>query len=213
MKITRSSLLCAAAVTMLLAGCSSSKRTTVDGYTDAMLTGKRVALLVPDVGDVKLESASNYAAARGTTGEAAREQLSSDLRAYLVPALDAELDSNIVLNYKDEPMGAQQPLSATTDFTSSGPVSWDLVDKAARAGNLDYLVVVRSMTIQGTSANTARGSETINAEYLLLDLPGKKVMAHGQVSASVQKINSPGETYTLLAQQLSGRLPFIVRAQ
>ena len=42
------------AVAAMFAGCPSSKRIVVEGYDDAMLSRKRIMLLVPSGADVKL---------------------------------------------------------------------------------------------------------------------------------------------------------------
>lgn len=191
------------------AGCPSSRRIVVEGYDDAMLSGKRVMVILPEAADVTLTDPNAYASARGVAGESAREQLSADLRSRFVDAIDARLDSNTVLGYRDQPVGAMVPLDATKDFTAAGPKAWDVVKRAGREGNIDYLIVLNGMTIRSTPSSTGRGGEAINANYLLLDAQQGKTMTAGTVSVNVAQLQGPNDGYLQLARELSAKLPFV----
>jgi len=194
---------------IVFAGCPSARRITVEGYDDAKLSGKRVMVILPEAADVTLTDPAAYAYARGIAADAAREQLSTDLRTRFVDAIDARLDSNTVLGYKDQPVGAMVPLDATKDFTATGPKAWDVVKRAGREGNIDYLIVLNGMTIRNTSSSTGRGGESISTSYLLLDAQDAKTMTSGTVSINVGEMQGPNDSYLALARELGAKLPFV----
>lgn len=193
---------------IVFAGCPSARRITVEGYDDARLSGKRVMVILPEAADVTLTDPAAYAYARGIAADGAREQLSSDLRTRFVEAIDKRLDSNTVLAYRDQPVGAMVPLDATKDFTAAGPKGWDVVKRAGREGNIDYLIVLNGMTIRNASS-TGRGSESISTNYLLLDAQEAKVMTSGTVSIDVKEMQGPTDSYLALARELGAKLPFV----
>lgn len=197
-------------VALLIAGCSSSQRTTVEGYTDQQLSGKRVVLLLPGAADVRLPDSSSYALSRGTVAESAREQLAIDFRTRFIPALDLRLDSNTVTNYAEQSVSGNVALNAQTDFTANGPKSWDVLKRAGREGNIDYMIVLNNMQVRTSRTSNGGGSEVIEADYMLLDLQDAKSMASGHVSANINGAADPGAAYRLLAQELSAKLPFHV---
>jgi hypothetical protein len=209
---TRNWLACGlvAATALMLAGCPSAKRVVLEGYTDEMLNGKRVLVLVPDAADVTLADPGAYAYARGASSESARDQLANDLQSRVVSSLAALLDSNNVLGYKDQPVGGIVTLNAKSDFNNAGPVSWDVVKRAGREGNMDFLVVLNGMSIRNTASTSGgRGGESITAHYLLLDAQRGKTMSQGEVSVDVKELQSPGDAYQRLAQELGARFPFV----
>ncbi|MBS1910411.1 MAG: hypothetical protein JST22_00370 [Bacteroidetes bacterium] len=194
----------------VVAGCGSSKRTTVNGYSDAMLSGKRLAVVLPLPVDVVLTDPAAYAAVRGTVAESARDLMQDDFRSQLISALASRLDSNHVMSYRDETVGAMVPLNARSDFSSAAPISWDPIKRATQEGNLDYLLVMHSMTISTISAATTRGAESISGEYLLIDARRDTVMTSGRVETGQIPLSGPGDAYGVLAQKLAEHLPFIV---
>jgi hypothetical protein len=178
-----------------------------------MLNGKRVLVLVPDAADVSLTNPAAYAYARGGVADAAGEQLNNDLNTRIASSLGSYLDSNTVLSYKNQPVGGIIPLSAKTDFTQTDAVDWDKVKRAGREGNVDYLVVLRSMQIDNTASTSGgRGGEAIKAHYILIDAQRGKTMTNGDVSVNVKEMNGPADSYQQLARELSSRLPFTVGA-
>ena len=197
-------------IALLIAGCSSATRTTVEGYTDQQLSGKRVVLLLPDAADVRIPDSSSYAFARGTVAESAREQLAIDFRTRLIPALDLRLDSNTVLNYAEQPVSGNVALNARTDFPNGAPKAWDVLKRAGREGNIDFMIVLNNMQVRTIRSTNGSGSETIEADYILLDLQDAKAMTSGHVTANIDGAADPGATYRLLAQQLAAKFPFHV---
>lgn len=198
---------------LTLAGCSGARRTTIEGYSDDMLNGKRVMVVLPDAADVVLGDPNAYAAGRGAAAESAREQLRNDMRLYFVPEIDRRTDSNTVLVYNDQPVGAMVPLNAVRDFPNGTPSSWDNVAKAGREGNLDYLIVLNNLDIKTVLEGTTRASEAANATFVLLDIERSKVMAKGRVSVSMDPMGGPGGIYTLMAEKIIEQLPFIVSSR
>src|SRR5437867_1058706 len=129
-------------ITLLLAGCGSSRRAMVSGYSDEMLNRKRILLLLPEDNDLLLNNSAAYASSRGVATESARETFAGEIRASLAPSINSRLDSNTVLNYRDLPASGIVPLNATGDFPGGAPKSWEQVTRAAHEGNIDYLLVL-----------------------------------------------------------------------
>lgn len=190
-----------------MAGCSSSSRTTVDGYDDSMLSRKRIMVLTPAAANVRLSNQASYAASRGVATESALEQLGNDFRTRLVPAIGKRLDSNTVLHYGDQAVAGIVPLNATTDFNGVEPKSWENLKRAAREGNIDFLIVLNGMSINTSAATDGSASESIEGSYSLLDVQESKMMTSGKVSISASAANA-AISYDQFAGKLTAELPF-----
>ena len=202
------------AAACVLAGCPSSRQATVQGYTSEMLNRKRVFLLIPRTESLVVVNADAYAASRGAVAASAREMFASELRSMLTHALGQMLDSNTVLNYAEHAVSGVVTLDANTDFSASAPRDWELVKRAGREGNADFLIVLNSLSVDNRAPSGAgRGDETVRASYLLLDTERQRVMSTGNVSFSLSDPRTPAMTYERLASELSQRLPFHVREQ
>jgi hypothetical protein len=212
---TRNWLACGliAVAAIAFAGCPSARRITVEGYSDDMLNGKRVLVLVPEAADVKLTDPAGYAFIRGVATPSAQEQLQSDLQVRIATALGSLLDSNTVLSYSGQPIGGIVPLNAKTDFTTTGPASWDAIKRAGREGNVDYLIVLNGMTINSVgTASGDSGSEEITAHYYVLDAQRGKTVTSGDVSSEVKMPFTAAESFQHFAEELAGRMPFTAHA-
>ena len=192
------------------AGCGSARRITIEGYTDAQLNGRRIALLLPAAGDVRFTNAAQFAASRGVADVSAGETVDNELRTILAEALQSRLDSNTVLNYTDQPVAGIVPMSATGDFTAAGPTSWETVKRAAQEGNIDYLLVIRDVTVRSTPTGDARGDEAVSASYQLLDAAAGRTMTSGTIDFEVGAPRTPAMTYDRMALELTAKLPFVV---
>jgi hypothetical protein len=206
MKHTRT-LLTLALIAIVASGCASSRRTTIEGYSDASLNRKRIFLLLPGESDVRFASAEQYAQPIGIAAASAGETFAGDLRSVLVSAIQSRLDSNAVFSYADQPVSGIVPLSAAHDFTASGPNDWDAVRRAGQEGAIDFLLVLRDASV----ANTSAGDESVTVSYELLDVAARRVMTSGVVTASVGAPRTREMTHEKLADELTAKLPFLVR--
>lgn len=191
-------------------GCGSP-RSTVEGYSDAELSGKRVFVLLPDEGEYTFTSAANFAWSRGIGEAGAAGRISSEFRTSFANALDARYDSNTVHNYATQSVGSTTPLSAETGFVGA-PESWDwsVLDVARKSAAIDFLVVINDVKIDNTRPNDGgdRGRETVTMRARLVDMATRKVLADQRVSTSVSDPRQPVDTYVLLARELAQKLPF-----
>jgi hypothetical protein len=207
------SSLAAIVLALLVSSCGSSSRTTVSGYSDEMLNGKRIFVLLPKPEEIMMNNSAAYAYSRGVATDGAREMLAGEIRTQLIQALSSRLDSNTVLNYQGEAVGAMIPLSASDDFTAGTPKSWDALTKAAHTGNFDYMIVLNPISFSNTPSTTGgRGGEDVEMSYSLLDLNEKKVMTTGTVTVDQSELSEPAATYNQLALELTRKLPFYVPA-
>jgi hypothetical protein len=195
----------------LFAACSSTTtRTSVEGYNDAALNRKRVFLLLPTGSEITFTNADQFGSSRGVAGASAAETFEGELRTVLVTALQDRLDSNTILNYAEQSAAGIVPLSATTDFNAEGPIAWETIRRARQEAAMDYLVVLRDVTVRNTAGSDARGSEAVTATYMLIDPGAKKVMSKGTVSVDVGAPRTPAMTHEQLAAELTGNLPFTI---
>lgn len=164
-------------------------------------------VLTPASADVRLSNQASYAASRGVATESALEQLGNDFRTRLVPAIGKRLDSNTVLHYGDQAVAGIVPLNATTDFNGSEPKSWETLKRAAREGNIDFLIVLNGMSINTSAASDGSASESMEGSYSLLDVQDGKMMTSGKVSVSTGPANT-ATIYDQLAGKLASELPF-----
>jgi len=196
---------------VLLASCGSSRRTTISGYDDSMLNGRRIFVVTPLPEQVTMTNPDQFAAARGVAGATAREMLQGEFRTMLIPALNQQMDSNTTFNYSEEPVGSMVGLNATNDFNNAGPTDWEKVLRAARDGNIDYMLVVRNMEITNTSGGpSGRGDEAVSARFILLDAHNRKVMTTGELDIAVEDPRKLETTWQMVAAELSKRMPFWV---
>ncbi|MBC8145678.1 MAG: hypothetical protein H7X80_08830 [bacterium] len=213
-KISFLSLVLLSAV--LIAGCPSSRRIVLEGYNDAALNGKRVFVLLPTAGELRIESAPLFASSRGVDATSAGETMENELRTDLVAAIQERFDSNTVLNYAEQAVSGIVPLSARNDFNSLNasnqinPIDWPKIKSAGKEGNIDYLLVVRDVTVKNTAGSDPRGDENVRATYSLLDIASGKVMTSGEVEARVDAPRTPNMTHARLAAKLAEKLPFVV---
>lgn len=208
-------LLRSAAVLVLaamLGGCpSSSQRTTIDGYSHDMLVRKRIMVLAPEAADVTLSNAGAFATSRGTVAEGAQEQIRVDMRTRMLPAIAAQLDSNTVLLYSEQSVSGLVPLNATADFNGAEPKAWETIKRAGREGNIDYLIVLNGLRFTNSASGSGVGTESVKANYSLLDVKGARVMTSGTVEVPSQPA-APAAIYDAFARELASELPFHVRA-
>lgn len=196
---------------VLLAACGSSKRTTIKGYDDSMLNGRRIFMVTPPPEQVTMSNPDQFAAARGVAGATAREMLGNEFRTMLIPAMNQQLDSNTTYSYSEEPVGRMVVLNATSDFTNAGPVDWENVSRAAREGNIDYMIVLRNIKINNTGGGeSGRGDEAASGDFLLLDAQNKKVMTTGDFDVEVKDPRKLETTWQLVAAEISKQMPFWV---
>lgn len=205
---------CMFVMTVLLAGCSSG-RISVEGYDDSALNHKRVFLLLPQKEDLDIVDPAAFAYSRGIGEIAAPERLMRELSSDLPPALDALLDSNTVLDYSSQTVGATIPLQVKTDFRSDAPTSWnwDKIREATKAGNIDYLVVVRKVEMlnKKPERDIARGPERITLTFVLIDPIQEKQMTMSEVDAQLTDPRRPVDTYKKIAEAMTKKLPFHIK--
>jgi hypothetical protein len=197
---------------ILIAGCSGG-RMVIPGYNEADFNGKRVALVIPGANDLVMNNSAAYAASRGVATDGAREMLNDELRTGLPTALGAVLDSNTVVNYRDQVVAGTMPLDAVDDFPQGAPADWGKVQDAAREGNFDFFVVVNHFAITNTPSTSGRGDEAVNASFSLLDPNKRRVLTTNTVEISVGDPRVPSDTYAELAAELAKKLPFSVKKQ
>jgi hypothetical protein len=201
-------------VALLAAGCGSSSRTTIEGYSDDMLSNRRVAVLFPAASEITFSNVDALAASRGVDPAGAPEAFHGELRTQLVDKLDVALDSNTVLDYGSLPVAGSIPLSAESDFAIGSAPNWEKLRRSGREGNLDYLVVVNRMTVSNTpSSSGGRGDESVKASYTLVDLSRSKVMTGGTVDFTVSDPRTPSHTWQRLVEKLTPKLPFVIAAR
>jgi len=192
-----------------IGGCSSSSRTAVEGYDEAMLSRKRIMVLTPEPASVVLSDTVAYAASRGVVPASAREQVGIDFRTRLVPAIGRWLDSNTVLHYRDQPVSGIVPIDATADFSGAQPKSWETIRRAGREGNVDFMIVLNGTRLTSSADSPGSGTEAIETNYSLIDAQAGKVMTSGNVSIPAGPA-SAAVSYEELAKALTAKLPFHV---
>lgn len=198
----------------IFAGCGGGGRvTTVEGYGERQLNGKRIALLVPNANDLVMNNSAAYAHSRGVATEGAREMLSTELRTGLVTTLSTVLDSNAVVSYRDQVVAGTIPLDAVENFTQGTPKTWDKLEDAAKQANLDFVLLIAPFSISNTASTTGRGDETVDAGYSLIDPIKRRVMTTGTVQFTVSDPRSVANTYERFAQELAKKLPFTNNAK
>ncbi len=213
--IASSSLALVTLMAALLAGCGGPSRVVIEGYPEAELNRKKIVLLLPEMNDLVMNNSSVYAASRGVTTEGAREALRDELRTSLSAALGVRLDSNTVTAYRDETVSGIVTLDATDDLNAGTPKSWDKFNDAARQGNIDFFLVITRFSVANTPPATTgagRGDETVNATFSLLDPVKRRVMTTGAIEFTAKDPRVPADTYTRLADELTRKLPFHVKA-
>lgn len=196
-------------VAIMTTGCPSSSRITVEGYTDAMLSGKRIAVVLPGASELTLSNPEILAASRGVDASGVREAFQGEFRTQLVDALGQRLDSNTVMEYSEQAISGSVPISSQTDITANAPASWEKFRRAGREGNLDYMLLLNGVTVSNTvSSSGGRGDERLQGSFVLLDLSRQAVVTSGTVDFNVKDPRSPGHTWDRLATELSQKLPF-----
>jgi hypothetical protein len=193
-------------------GCGSGSSTTkVEGYTSAMLNNRRVALLIPSASSISLSNPEIFAASRGVDVAGAQEALYGEFRTQVIDIFNSRLDSNTVYDYSSLPVSGSVMLDATGDFPQGAPSSWEKLKRAGKDANLDYLIVLNRVTVSNSASSTGgRGDETMNAEYILLDLGRQKVMTSGNVGFTVRDPRTPTNTWERLVDAVTAKLPFSV---
>ena len=210
----RSSLVLSLALFSLLlySGCGGSSRSSVEGYEDAQLSGKRVFVLMPQEGEYALTSPANFAWSRGIGEAGADGRVSSEFRTNFASQLDARYDSNTVHNYATQSVGSTHPLSAEVDFRGE-PSTWDWsrIDAARKAAAIDFLLVLTDVTIANSKSTNGgdRGREQVTARARLLDMATKGQLVDQVIEISVSDPRQPIDTYVLLARKLAQKLPFM----
>ncbi len=193
---------------VVLMGCGSSARTAVEGYTDAMIDGRPVAIVIPEGADMALANPSDYAWSRGVAASGANGMFHDEIRRLLAPALDERLDSNSVVLYSDVPASAAAPVM---EVDVQKPVNWSALQSAARVAKVEFIIAIPSMHVDNMRpSGPGRGTEHVSLEYRLLDPTRSRVMASGQIDFEVGDPRVPADTYDELARRLSSRLPFRV---
>lgn len=194
----------------IVGACSSPKSLTVAGYTAADLDGTRLVVLLPTSSEITMSNAEQFGSSRGVAGASAAETFDTELRTMLLGMIQNRLDSNSVLDYTVMPASGMHPLSASRDFTASGPVSWDNVKRAGQEAAIDYLLVIRDVRVGNTSGSDPRGDESVSASYSLLDVRKQSVMTSGSIAVNVAAPRTPITTHERLATELASKLPFTV---
>ena len=199
--------------TLVLSSCGSS-RITLEGYDDALLSGKRIFLLIPEDGDYVFSDAAAFGYSRGIAAVTVQSRVDNEFQTRLRDRLDLRLDSNLVVNYRTQPVGAIHPLKAVRDFTGL-PSTWDWtkLQAAAKEGAIDYLIVLRSVTLKNFPPKDGRsmGKEEVEADFLLIDLSKKSVMTQNTVSISVNDPRQIADTYIELSKDLTSKMPFHIK--
>ena len=202
-------LLC---IAITSAGCPSASRTTVAGYTDAMLNNKRISLVIPGASELNVANPDILAASRGVDPSGVREAFHGEFRTQLVDALGQRLDSNTVYGYTEQSISGSVPISAESDITAGAPASWDKFRRAGREGNLDYMLVLNRVTVSNTQSNSGgRGDERLQTSFVLLDLSRQAVVTSGTIDLKVSDPRTPGTTWDRLATELAQKMPFHAR--
>lgn len=200
--------------TALLIGCGSGK-TSVEGYDNAVLNDKRIFLLLPSEGDITLVNPAAFAQSRGIGEAGASGRIATEFRTDLATALNTRLDSNTILEYGQQTVGAVVPLNPSVDLPqaatgSTSSWNWDKVRDAARQGNIDYLIVLHSVRVENEmpKEGASRGKETVVANFSLLDPEKKTLMTGSEVRVEIKDPRKPADTYTRLAEAMAKKLPF-----
>jgi len=197
-----------------LAGCGSA-RISVEGYGDAELNHKRVFLMLPASDNVALENPAAYANSRGIAEIGATERIATELQSDLQAALDGRLDSNTVLEYGSQPVGAIVPVDPAEDFPAGSDAewNWDKAKRAAKEGNIDFLIVLHSVRLENEmpEGDGTRGKEKITATFSLLDPLNGKLMTANTVDAEVDDPRRPADTFVGLSKAMAKKLPFHVK--
>lgn len=201
--------------TALLVGCGSGK-TAVEGYDQGVLNGKRIFLLLPAEGGIVLTNPAAFAQSRGIGEGGASGRISTEFRTDLAPALNTRLDSNTILEYSQQTVGAVVPLNPSSDMpratAGSDSWDWDKLRDAARQGNIDYLIVFHSIRVENEmpKEGAARGKETVTANFSLLDPEKKKLMSESEVRVEIKDPRKPADTFTRLSEAMAKKMPFHV---
>lgn len=198
-----------AVIAVLVSACGSSRRIVIEGYNDAALNGKRLFLLLPKASEVRFTNAALFAESRGVATPAAGETIENELRTDLTAAIQEQFDSNDVFNYADQVVAGMVPLG-DAEFTGATPKSWTSLTRAGREGNIDFLLVIRELSVANTSSSDPRGNEVVNLKYSLLDIANEKVMTSGDLSVDIDAPRTPAMTHVRIASALSSKLPFVV---
>lgn len=198
-----------------LAGCGSG-RISVDGYTDADLNQKRVFVLLPKSDKIMLANPAAFAASRGVAEMTASERIGRELQSDFQVALDGRLDSNTVLEYGSQSVGATIPMDPAADFPAGAEARWDWskAKQAAKQGNIDYLLVLHSVRVENempTGGEKPRGKEKITATFSLIDPLNEKLMTGATVDAEIDDPRRPVDTYVKLSKSMAKKLPFHIR--
>ncbi|MCE2502664.1 MAG: hypothetical protein J4G05_01195 [Chlorobi bacterium] len=198
---------------LFLSGCGSS-RITLEGYDDALLNGKRVFLLTPSEGDYIFTSIDGFTYSRGIASITAQTRIDNEFQSRLRDRLNVTFDSNLVVNYRTQPVGVIHPLNAVTDFFAH-PSSWDWtkLEAAGKEGVIDYLIVLRSVTMKNykPKGDGAMGKEEVDADFVLIDLTRRSVMTQNNVAISVDDPRRIADTYIKLSEKLASKMPFHVK--
>ena len=194
-------------------GCGSS-RTSVEGYTDATLTDKRLFVLTPKEGEFGITNSEAFAASRGIAPLNVQSRLDNELQTQFRDWLDNTLDSNLVVMYRAQPVGAVYPLEGKSGFSGTeGGWDWGKIDAARKEGAIDFLLVLENVSVDNTmpTEKGGRGKETMNVDFLLIDPAKKSVMTRNRVSVTVKDPREIRDTYIKLARELASKMPFHVK--
>ncbi|MGE3800739.1 MAG: hypothetical protein AB7H80_06935 [Candidatus Kapaibacterium sp.] len=197
----------------LFAGCGSS-RTSIEGYSDAVLTGKRLFILMPKEGDFVLTNSEAFAYSRGIAALSSQSRVDNEFQTQFRDYLDNVLDSNLVVVYRTQPVGAIHPLDATRDFNGEiGSWNWEEIDAARKEGAIDFLLVLQKVQLenQTPSDNAGRGKESVTVNFILVDPAKRSVMTQNQVSVSLKDPREIRDTYSKLTRELASKMPFHVK--
>ena len=197
----------------LFIGCGSG-RTSIEGYDDAALSGKRLFVLTPDEGEIFFTDDGAFAFSRGIAALNARERVINEFQTQFRDRLDNLLDSNLVVTYRSQSVGAIHPLYATNDFTGeAGSWDWTTIDAARKEGAIDYLLVLQRVGFENQvpGDSVGRGKETVTVDFVLIDPVKRSVMTRNQVSASVKDPREVRDTYIKLVKELASKMPFYVK--
>ena len=199
-----------------IAGCGSG-RVTIKGYDATALNDKRVFLILPAQGGIELANPADFANSRGIAEMGAAGRVEAEFRTNLAPALDALLDSNTVLEYGSQTVGAVVPMDPAADMpaTPGGTWDWNKVHNAAKQGNIDYMVVLNTVRVENDAPKdgAARGKESVSLSFSLVDPVKDTVMTQNMVHVELKDPRKPIDTYKRLAEEMAKKLPFFVVKQ
>ena len=199
------------AASAVLAGCSGSNRTSIDGKELWQFTGARLFLMLPTAEALRFENPKEFAWSRGTSEVAIASKFAAELHSKLTVALDSRLDSNSILDFSAQSVGLTNRMTSDVDFSGhESGWNWEKITRVGQLGSIDYLIVLRNVVIGNDKPDepNLRGTERVSAQVLLVSIAESKVLDSQIASVEIEDPRKPNDTFLSLARAVAGSLPF-----